>query len=70
MRPVKIKINVSFILLTVSVIAFVWRGIQPDVFSSFTGWGVIYFMLVVLLVPIVSIIGWFGATLSFPLDKD
>jgi hypothetical protein len=53
--------------MAISVIAFIWRIINPDVFISFTGGSILYFMLIIYLVPIVTVIGWFGATLTFPL---
>jgi len=30
---------------------------------------VIYFMLLLTLIPIVSVIGWYGASLTFPLGR-
>jgi predicted heme/steroid binding protein/uncharacterized membrane protein len=69
MRPVAIKIRFSILLLAISVIAFIWRIISPDVFISFTGRSILYFLLILSLLPIVTIIGWFGATLTFPLKE-
>jgi predicted heme/steroid binding protein/uncharacterized membrane protein len=69
MRPVAIKIRFSILLMAISVIAFIWRIINPGVFISFTGGSILYFLLILSLVPIVTVIGWFGATLTFPLEK-
>jgi hypothetical protein len=30
----------------------------------------LYLLLVFSLVPIVTIIGWFGATMTFPIEKE
>ncbi len=68
MRPVTIKIRCSFLLVAVSLFAFFWRYFHPNVFDS-TGVGALYFLLLLSLIPIVSIIGWYGATLTFPLEK-
>ncbi len=69
MRPVTIKIRLSILLMAVSIIAFIWRALNPGVFLSFTGESMPYFLLILSLIPIVTVIGWFGATLTFPLEK-
>ncbi len=69
MRPVSIKIRFSIILLTVSITAFVWRILNPELLTSLTGGSILYFLLVLALIPIVTVIGWFGATLTFPLRE-
>src|SRR4030042_1541686 len=69
MRPVTIKIRFSILLMAISVIAFIWRFLSPDVLISFTGESILYFLLILSLIPIVTVIGWFGATLTFPLEK-
>lgn len=69
MRPVQIKINLSFTLLCLSTVAFIWRFMQPEVFGSFSGSGIVYFLLIFLLVPLVGVVGWYGAALTFPMEK-
>jgi predicted heme/steroid binding protein/uncharacterized membrane protein len=69
MRAVTIKMRFSILLLAVSIIAFVWRILNPGILTSFTGGGTLYFLLILSLIPIVAIVGWFGATLTFPLEK-
>ena len=51
------------------MIAFVWRFQSPEVVHSFSGLR-IYFLLILALTPLVSIIGWFGASLTFPIEKE
>ena len=69
MRPVRIKICFSIILLAVSIIAFIWRVLSPEVLTFSTGGSILYFLLILSLIPVVTIIGWFGATLTFPLGR-
>jgi hypothetical protein len=69
MRAVTIKMRFSILLLAVSIIAFVWRILNPGILTSFTGGGTLYFLLILSLIPIVAIVGWFGATLTFPVEK-
>ena len=68
MKPVTIKIRFAFLLLAVSLIAFIWRIVSPDVLVSLSGRGILYFLLLLSLSPIVTVIGWFGGTLTFPLE--
>lgn len=68
--PIKIKLSVSLILFIASVILFVWRFQSPEVLDSFSGVKGLYFFLIMALTPLVIIIGWFGANLTFPLEKE
>lgn len=65
-RAVKIKLKISLLLFLVSMIAFIWRFAVPDVMLSVSGAGYIYLVLVLSLFPLVTVIGWFGAQLTFP----
>ena len=69
MRPVTIKVRFSILLLTISIIAFIRRILSPEVLTFSAGGSILYFLLIFSLVPIVTVIGWFGATLTFPLEK-
>ncbi|MBI4774131.1 MAG: cytochrome b5 [Deltaproteobacteria bacterium] len=69
MRPVMIKLRLSFVLLATEIAAFAWRLEDPAVLDRF-GWaGVMYLFLLVLMLVSVTIIGWFGASLTFPMGK-
>jgi predicted heme/steroid binding protein/uncharacterized membrane protein len=69
MKPVTIKILFSILLMAASVGGFIWRMIRPEVLSSLEGFGVLYLLLVLCLIPLVSTIGWFGAQMTFPLKE-
>jgi predicted heme/steroid binding protein/uncharacterized membrane protein len=69
MRPVTIKIRFSFLLMGIAVSTFIWRLAVPDILGALGGWGILYFLLVLSLAPLVSVIGWFGGTLTFPVEK-
>jgi hypothetical protein len=69
-RPVNIKKRLSFVLLAVQIGAFAWRIMVPDVLTCFGFVTVIYVALILSLAGIVTIIGWFGAMLTFPIEKD
>ncbi len=69
MRAVRIKIWCSSLLMTVAVTAFIWRLLVPDILVSPGPERLGYLLLVFALAPLVSVIGWFGAKLTFPLEK-
>jgi predicted heme/steroid binding protein/uncharacterized membrane protein len=69
MKAAKVKIPLSLTLLVVQIIAFVWRMNVPQIMDSLQGVNVIYLLLVVSLFPVVVVIGWFGAHLTFPVEE-
>lgn len=68
MKAVRIKIYASFILMTVTVTSFLWRIMFPENLVVSATEGIFYFLLLVSLIPIVSVIGWYGGSLTFPLE--
>ena len=70
LRPVKIKMPLTIIMLVTEVIIFIWRITVPDILSSVNISSILYTLLVVSLVPMVTVIGWFGASMTFPVEKE
>lgn len=70
LRAVSIKITFSFLLLAMLVLAFLVRAAVPDILASRGAGSLLYLLLVITLVPVVAVIGWFGASLTFPVEKD
>jgi len=69
-RAVLIKKRLSPVMLILAIIAFIWRLRVPDVLDTLSGSGYIYLLLVLSFLPIVTVIGWFGAQLTFPVEKE
>lgn len=70
LRPVKIKILFSILLLAASLGAWIWRTQAPDILILPFGFSsILYLLLTFSLIPFVSIIGWFGGQLTFPIGK-
>ncbi len=69
MKAVTVKIRFSFILWLLSILLFAWRMYVPEILRPIAGLNLVYLVLVFSLVPLVTVIGWFGATLTFPLEK-
>jgi predicted heme/steroid binding protein len=60
---VKRKIQFSILLLILEIILIFWRSSQSQIFNP------IYFILVILLTPIVSLLGYYGGQMTFPTEK-
>ena len=69
MRAVIIKKRVAVILFLVAAVAFIWRALVPDIMNALSFESTVYFLLTLSLFPLVTINGWFGASLTFPTEK-
>ena len=47
----------------------IWRAMVPDIMSALSLQSAVYFLLTLSLFPLVTINGWFGASLTFPTEK-
>jgi predicted heme/steroid binding protein/uncharacterized membrane protein len=70
MKAVRIKISLSLAMLATAIIILVWRIADPQIMNKLDGVGLIYLLLVLLLSGYVTIIGWNGAELTFPVEKE
>ena len=68
-RPVQIKKKLSVLLAVAAAIAFLLRAARPEILMEIEAASIIYAILVLSLFPLVSVIGWFGAALTFPTEK-
>jgi predicted heme/steroid binding protein/uncharacterized membrane protein len=69
-RPVVIKQVLSLVLLPAEVAAFVWRLFVPGILDRLDLGGTLYFLLLVAIFGMVTVIGWFGAHLTFPVERE
>jgi predicted heme/steroid binding protein/uncharacterized membrane protein len=70
LRPVRIKIPLAFTIWIISAILFVWRIAVPDILQTSGPPHMIYLLLILSLIPIITVIGWFGATMTFPIEEE
>jgi predicted heme/steroid binding protein/uncharacterized membrane protein len=70
LRPVIIKQRLSIILILIEIVAFVWRMAVPDILMPCGFASCIYLILILSLLPIVIVLGWYGASLTFPIEKE
>ena len=69
LKPVKIKIPLSLLMLTTAIVLFIWRTMVPDILETLAGMGIVYLLLVLSLGIMVMVIGWNGAAMTFPVEK-
>jgi predicted heme/steroid binding protein/uncharacterized membrane protein len=69
MRPVFLKKRISLALLLVNIGVFSWRMAMPDILVFKSCWSIVYLIAVLSLFPMVAVLGWLGATLTFPIEK-
>jgi predicted heme/steroid binding protein/uncharacterized membrane protein len=70
LQAIKIKLITSLALFVVAIMAFTWRITVPDILHPFRMASFFYFLVVSSLTPLVSIVGWFGAKLTFPVEGE
>ena len=70
MRPVRIKQWLSIILLIIEIVVFIWRLAVPDILTPFRLASAVYLLLISSLFPLVTALGWYGASLTFPIEKE
>jgi predicted heme/steroid binding protein/uncharacterized membrane protein len=70
MRQVTIKIVLSVCMFVDGLAVFLWRLGDPGIVNGVAGApSIAYLILDFLLLPMVVIVAWFGATLTFPLAR-
>jgi predicted heme/steroid binding protein/uncharacterized membrane protein len=70
LKAVTIKKTVSIIMLATATLAFIIRAAVSDILFVFRGISLFYLILVLSLFPFVTVIGWYGASLTFPIEKE
>lgn len=68
-RPVTIKIVVSSAMSLDGLAALVWRLSDPAVVTGRAGASIPWLILEFLLLPMVVLVAWYGASLTFPLSR-
>jgi predicted heme/steroid binding protein/uncharacterized membrane protein len=69
LRPVRIKILFTTLLMVISLAAFLLRFFFPVTLLSPAGAEILYLLLLLALIPVVTVIGWYGASLTFPMER-
>ncbi len=69
MKPVKMKIILSCVVLVSSIMVLIWRIADPVVLETEGMGRALYVAITLAFVPLMSVIGWLGAGLTFPVEK-
>ncbi len=70
MKPIAIKIPLSALTLIIAIVAFIWRWNAPDVMIHLRGINMLYFISSLSFIPLIAIIGWYGASMTFPIEVE
>jgi predicted heme/steroid binding protein/uncharacterized membrane protein len=70
LRPVVVKLILSPVMLLLGSAALIWRYLDPDILVSSKPGSYLYLGCLLALAGLVGAIGWFGGTLTFPLEND
>jgi predicted heme/steroid binding protein/uncharacterized membrane protein len=69
MKPVVLKIALSCILVVLSAGALFWRIADPGILDDSGPARIVYLLITLSFIPLVSVIGYLGAGLTFPIVK-
>jgi predicted heme/steroid binding protein/uncharacterized membrane protein len=70
LRQVTIKMILSPLMLLLGTATLVWRCLDPEVLVFWRPLSYLYLGCLLALASLAGAIGWFGGTLSFPLEND
>lgn len=70
MKPIAIKIPLSVLTIVMAIVSFIWRWNAPDVMAQLQGIDILYLLTSLLFIPLIGIIGWYGASLTFPIEEE
>lgn len=65
-KIIVVKMFGSLILITLILAIFMWKILVPEIMLQPSGARIIYIILSLTLVPIITVLGWFGAKMTFP----
>jgi len=69
MTPVKLKMILSCVVFVSSIMVLFWRISDPGVLDTPGMARVLYVVITLTFVPLMSLIGWLGSGLTFPIEK-
>ena len=70
LRQVIIKMILSPLMLLLGTALLIWRHLNPEILVSLQPVSYLYLACSLALAVLAAAIGWFGGTLSFPLESD
>jgi predicted heme/steroid binding protein/uncharacterized membrane protein len=68
LKAVNVKLPLTILLFVTEVVIFIWRIMSPGILDAVNAASIIYFLLVLSMIPMIMIIGWYGASMTFPVE--
>ncbi|UCG14047.1 MAG: cytochrome b5 [Deltaproteobacteria bacterium] len=65
-KTIAIKVFGSLILISLLLVVFVWKISSPEIMLQPSEARIVYLMLSLTLPVVVTVLGWFGAKMTFP----
>jgi uncharacterized membrane protein len=65
-----VEIFYSRLLLVLSLFAFCWRWLDPQILHNFNWASLIYLLIILALPTLATYISYFGGLLTFPLEQE
>jgi uncharacterized membrane protein len=65
-----VEIFYSRVMLILSLAAFVWRWLDPQILRTFTWLSLVYLLIILALPVLATYISFFGGLLTFPLEAE
>ena len=65
-KIIAIKMFGSLVLMVLILVIFLWRLLSPEIMLQPSGARIVYLLLSLTLPVVVSVLGWFGAKMTFP----
>ncbi len=69
LKPIKIKIIGAIMLLLIGIPLFIWRLAMPNLLFSDPIWSALYLACLLIMTILVTVVGWYGGSLVFPIKK-
>ena len=66
-RFIKRKVELSVVLIVLEIVLILWRSVHPT--GAPQGMHPIYFVMMLILTPIVLLLGYYGGQMTFPPEK-
>jgi len=60
----------SALTLILAIVSFLWRWNAPDVMFDLKGINILYLLCSLSFFPLIAIIGWYGASMTFPIEEE
>jgi predicted heme/steroid binding protein/uncharacterized membrane protein len=70
LRQVVLKMILSPLMVLLGIVTLIWRYLNPEILVSLKPVSYLYLACSLTLAVMAAAIGWFGGTLSFPMEGD